>query len=179
MSTAVAQKIEAQQTYSQPIVMPSLSIRLPNNIGFKIGQLVLTAAFIGMFVAAVHPDIRAMVRGSVLKDFRNVVSTATGDLRGDGTQLTVVKVKTRATLSLEIYDTLKDGSSKLIQKIPLEDSKDGYFNFNGSSTNLAIDDFDGNGRAEILAPTFDQNLVGHLSVYRYNSQAQTFQRIVN
>ena len=55
----------------------------------------------------------------------------------------------------------------LIASTKLPDKKDGYFTFNGDVTNLAVDDIDNDKKSEILATTFDNDLVAHLNVYRY------------
>jgi hypothetical protein len=148
-------------------------------------KLVLTftrVGLIGLFalaiLAALHPDVRSEARGLFIRDYRTIVSTAKSDLFGAQSSVTIVKVKTREALALEIYEAAEDGTSRLIQKITLPDAKDGYFNFNGQATNLAVDDIDGDGRPEILAPSFDQNLVGRLNVYQFNPETKNFYRIV-
>lgn len=141
--------------------------------GARAGLILIFSA---MLIAALHPDLRASFRSSMLADFRTVVSTAHGDLLGDGHALTVAKVRTRDAMFIEIYQPLDDGGQKLVERIELPDKKDGYFNFNGQATNLALDDVDGDGHLEILVPSFDQNLVGHLNIYRYDQAAGAFQR---
>ena len=139
-------------------------------------RVLLTLMFGAMLIAALHPEVRSSLRSSVIKDFRMVVSTAHGDLLGNGHELTVAKVRTRDAMYIEVYEPRADGGQRLVERIELPDKKDGYFNFNGQATNLAIDDIDGDGRPEILVPSFDQNLVGHLNIYRYNQGSSTFQR---
>lgn len=129
-----------------------------------------------MMVAALHPDLRSAVRGTFLKDYRMIVSTAHGDLLGDGSDLTVAKVRTRDALFVEIYESSTNGGQRLLERIELLDKRDGYFTFNGQPTNLAIDDIDGDGSPEILVPSFDQNLIGHISIYRYDKNARGFMR---
>lgn len=139
------------------------------------------AALIGlcalMLVTALHPDVRSAVRTSVMGDYRQVVSTASGHLAGDERTFTVAKVKTRDALSLEIFEILGNGQQKLVEKIALADSRDGFFDFNGQATNLAIDDINGDGRPEILAPTFDNNMVGRLNVFDYDTNSKAFARV--
>lgn len=132
--------------------------------------------FAVMLLAALHPEVRSSMRTTLVKDFRMVVSTAHGDLTGSGVALTVAKVKTRDALFIEVYEPRSDGGQHLVERIELADKRDGYFNFNGQATNLAIDDIDGDGRPEILVPTFDHNLVGRLNIYRYNAGSRIFQR---
>jgi hypothetical protein len=145
---------------------------------YKAARAILICLCAIMFVVALHPDVRAEVRDVLSKDHRTVISTATGDLAGDGGLLTVAKVRTRDTLSLEIYQSVKDGSMKMVERIEMPDKRDGYFKFNGEAINLAVDDVDGDGRPEILAPSFDANLVGHLNIYHYDSSSKNFQRMV-
>jgi hypothetical protein len=153
----------------------------------KVSQIFLmTLAAIG-FVAAVHPDVRASVRGSLRADYRTVVSTAKGDLSGTGTLYTVAKVKTRDNIYLEIFQTITEqtesgqaatASQRLVERIEISDARDAFFSFNGQATNLAIDDVNGDGRPEILAPTFDRNLVGRLNVIEYDNNTQGFTKLV-
>lgn len=152
--------------------------RKKSDLFYRFTRFVLTTMFAGMLVVALHPDVRTQVRGTFMKDYRMVVSTAKGKLAGDERLFTVAKVKTRDTLSLEIFEMLDNGSQKLVEKIQMNDLKDGYFSFNGQATNLAIDDIDGDGRPEILAPSFDSNLVGRLNVYNYDQASGNFQRII-
>lgn len=130
------------------------------------------------FVATVHPDIRSEVRSHLRKDFRQVISTVEGDLRGTGSHFTIAKVKTRDNIYLEIFEIIADQAPALIERIQLPDSRDAFFNFNGQATNLAIDDVNGDGRPEILAPTFDRNLVGRLNIFEYNDSSQAFSALV-
>jgi hypothetical protein len=155
------------------------------NSSFTFAKAVISAGRVGlmglcaiMIIAALHPDVRSAMRGTFIKDYRTVVSTAQGNLAGDERVFTVTKIKTSDSLSLEIFETLSNGRQKMVEKIALPDSRDGYFDFNGQATNLAIDDIDGNGQPEILVPTFDNNLVGRLNVYNFDASSKTFQKLI-
>ena len=138
----------------------------------------LIAAFLFSLVSALHPGLRSKIRHVVARDYRSVLSTVHGDLLGDGTDLTVVKVKTRDSMFLEIYSSLADGRTHLVSKLEMADKKDGYFSFNGQAANLALEDVHGEGRLAIIAPSFDQNLVGHLNIFRYNQSSKDLQRVL-
>ena len=144
----------------------------------RISQASLALMAVVAFIAVVHPDVRASVRGTLRADFRTIVSTAQGDLSGTGSLYTVAKVRTRDNIYLEIFENIVNEAPRLVERIELADTRDAFFNFNGQATNLAIDDVDGDGRSEILAPTFDRNLVGHLNVFQYNDATRDFQKIV-
>lgn len=167
---------------------------MPSDRIIRIAHYTLIVLASAAFLSAVVPEVRAGVRGTLLKDFRSVVSTVTGDLSGDGRIFTVAKVKTRNNIYLEIFttvantstDTLVDGHSEtieaaapqLVERIEIPDSRDAFFSFNGQASNLAIDDVDGDGRKEILVPTFDRNLVGRLNVFQYNDSTRGFSRLI-
>lgn len=165
----------ASQVTSSQATAPKISAA-------KLLAIAARTALIGlcgmMMVVALHPDVRSGVRTAVMGDYRQVVSTAQGHLAGDARMFTVAKVKTRDSLSLEIFETVGNGQQKLVEKIALADSRDGFFDFNGQATNLAIDDINGDGRPEILAPTFDNNMVGRLNVYNFDPESNSFQKSI-
>lgn len=153
----------------------------------RAAQVGMTALAVSAMAIVLHPDLRTYARSVVRQDFRTVVSTARGDLTGTGSLYTVAKVKTRDNMYLEIFQTIADGAPQLVERIELADSRDAFFNFNAGegatndktiTSNLAIADIDGDGRPEILAPTFDRNLVGRLNVVRYNDSTNGFSQIV-
>ena len=50
----------------------------------------------------------------------------------------------------------------------------GFFEYRGNSIQLAMSDVDGDGVMEVLAPTFDRQLMAHLNVYYYDSHRNDF-----
>jgi len=156
----------------------------------RVSQSLLTLLAVVGFVAVVHPDVRTSVRSSLRSDFRTVVSTAKGDLSGTGVMFTVAKVKTREIFETVIEQTLdgetesasssasESSATRLVERIEISDARDAFFSFNGQATNLAIDDINGDGRPEILVPTFDRNLVGRLNVFEYNNDTREFSRVI-
>lgn len=153
------------------IAAPRYKFQLTSSVALKGAHIALTTLFVAMLIAALHPEIRSTIRKQLVSYPRTVVSTVTGDLRGDGSVLTVVKVKLENALALEIYDR-ENEMPKLIGRIEIRNAKDGFFNFNGQTANLAIDDINGDGINEVLAPTFDTNMVGHLNVFRFDAGSQ-------
>lgn len=147
-----------------------------NILNFAQGGLVLL--FVATLIAAIHPEARTGIRDSVLSDYRVLVSSARADLGGNGIEYTIAKVKSRTSLFLEVYQNEKDGKTTLVQKIEIPDARDGYFNFDGSATNLALADVDQDGSMEILAPSFDRDLVGRLNIFRFNADAGYIEKVV-
>ncbi|HRK06232.1 MAG TPA: hypothetical protein PLZ57_00565 [Pseudobdellovibrionaceae bacterium] len=140
---------------------------------FVMGGMALIA-----MITVLQPELRQSARGYLVQDYRKIVSTAQADLLGDGSQFTVAKVKTRDNIYLEIFQTLASGAPRLVERIEIPDARDAYFNFNGQASNLAIQDLNGDGRPEILSPSFDRNLVGRLDAFEYQQGLNEFRKVV-
>lgn len=131
----------------------------------------------GMAIVIVStPDLRSVVNKHVKPEFRQVLSTARGDVFGQGNIAQIVKIKTDEGLFVEVYQK-DDSSLKLIEKIKVQHLHDGYFMFNGEASNLVLDDVDGDQAVEILVPSFDENLVAHLNIYSFNKSRNSFVKL--
>ncbi|MCC6276871.1 MAG: hypothetical protein IT289_03020 [Oligoflexia bacterium] len=117
-----------------------------------------------LFVSVLNPNIREAIRTQFTpKHHRTILAVATAPLDKSTKTLQILKVKTEVGLFIEVYD-----NQKLLSSAQLPDHRDGFFTFNGQVTNLAIDDVDNDKTNEILTTSFDQDLVAHLNIYRYN-----------
>jgi hypothetical protein len=142
----------------------------------RIGQL-FALLIPGVFMVAVLNDgARLVIRESLQPEYRKLLSTAFGNVLGNGTPIRVMKVKTREGLFVEIY---RANNYELVQRISLEQKQDGFFTYQGYTTNLVLADVDGDDTPEILAPGYDQNLTAHLNVYRFDRDTQLFHRLTN
>jgi hypothetical protein len=129
-----------------------------------------------MLVATLHEGTRLAIREFLEPEQRILLSTAFGNVLGDGTPVRVMKIKTRDSLVLEIY---KANDYQLIQRISLDQKKDGFFTFHGEATNLVLVDVDGDDIPEILAPGYDHNLSAQLNVYHYDRDTKLFHRLMD
>jgi hypothetical protein len=145
-----------------------------NNNLLKLG---LSALAIVIGIVSLNRDWSRSIRDSLFHQQRTLISTAVGDLLGDGTPVEVAKVKTNDGLLLEVYAPGPQGSRVLLDRINLDQQRDGYFTFNGQLVTLAVDDIDGDHRPEILAPSFDQQLTAHLNVFKYDPLSKSFQKM--
>lgn len=135
----------------------------------SIGLVVLVT------ILVLIPSVRERIRDGLLPGTREILAKAEGDLTGQGDWVSVVKVKTRSDLVLEVYSMdAQKGETRMRARMVLPEKKDGYFQFHGQPTNLALVDLNGDGVLEIVAPTFDENLIPRLRVYRYDPAAQVF-----
>lgn len=142
-----------------------------------------TSAFISIFLSlgftilASVTSIRSWVRDVFINSERSILATADGYLTKNSL-VTVVKVKTADTLSLEIY-TRKPETDQLefLKRIVLPEKRDAHFTFRGNAVNLVLTDLDGDGNLEIITPSFDENLIPRLHVFSYAPETNTFKKM--
>jgi hypothetical protein len=138
--------------------------------------LVFTSALaFALALAAAIPSVRESVQRHFSANGREVLATAEGDLLGDGTNVKVVKIRNVDGIYVEILKMRPNGDGILIDRILLPDKHDGMFNYQGHVTRLAIADINSDGKMELLVPTFDNQLVPHLNVFRYNALLTKFE----
>lgn len=137
--------------------------------------LILTAT---LLAAVLTPSLRLRVQQYLVNPGRDVLATAEGDLLNDGGAAKVVKFRTEEGIFVEIVKHDSDGTSLTVDRILLPDKHDGLFNYQGHITRLAIVDVDEDGKLELLAPTFDNQLVPHLNVFRYNPAIKRFEPVL-
>jgi hypothetical protein len=134
--------------------------------------MILAAAALA---AVLTPSIREQVQAYLSNSGREILATAEGDLLNDSSTTKVIKYRDNQGIWVEILKVADDGKTGLIDRVLLPDKHDGLFNFEGHVTRLAIADIDQDGTMELLAPTFDQQLVPHLNVFRYNKDLKKFE----
>ena len=147
------------------------------NAGIKrwilFGLPALVAVLAGLTAAV--PSWREAVQKGFSRQSREVLATAEGDLLNDGTTTKIIKYQNAEGLFVEIVKPSSTGTTQLIDRILLPDKHDGLFNFQGHVTRLAVADIDNDGKMELIAPTFDNQLVPHLNVFRYNPALGRFE----
>ena len=105
---------------------------------------------------------------------REILATVDGDLLNSGKPVKVIKYKGPESIFSEV---IQPDTGELVARILLPDKHDGLFNLHGRVTRLAIADIDGNGSNVLLAPSFDDQLVPHLNIYRYNPIGKRFEAV--
>ena len=145
------------------------------NLYYKILVSILGFVSLALIIVLSITSWRNHFREFFLNESPMVLSTIQKDYFEDGRTIVFAKVKTTKGLFIHIYEKVSEGFPKSLANIRLPDNTDGFFHYRGQATNLALEDLDGDGRPEILAPTFDVNQVAHLNVYTYNSATEQFE----
>lgn len=138
-----------------------------------MGALALFA--MGMIVVAVVPSLRGRVKDAFLNTERKILSKVDGSLSKEGPKIVVLKIRSGNSLLLEVYDDTPEGLT-IMARLPLYETRDGFVLLQGSATNLALSDVDKDGTLEIVAPTYDDQMIPRLNVFRYNPATKSFDR---
>lgn len=137
---------------------------------------ILAMVAMSLITVAVIPSFRTGIKVFFANPSRNVLAKVTGSVGREGPQVTILKIESNGSLSLEIYNNSNEGQV-LLSKIPLSEARDGYFLLKGNATNLAITDVDSDGNLEVVAPTYDDQMVPRLNIFRYNPMTSSFDRV--
>lgn len=140
-----------------------------------MGVLALIA--VTLVTVAVIPSFRTKIKETFISSDRDVIAKVSGSLSPEGPQVTILKIRSKNSLFLEVYTTKESGSTSLIAKLPLFETRDGYFLLRGNATNLALTDVDKDGNPEVVAPTYDEQMVPRLNIFKYNSTGESFDRM--
>lgn len=147
---------------------------------FKKSELTLMAILaviaMAMISIAVIPSLRTNIKDFFTFSGRIVIAKVSGNLGAQGPQVTILKIQNKGTLGLEIFTDTPEGQI-LMTKIPMTDVRDGYFLHQGNATNLAITDIDKDGNVEIVAPTYDDQMIPRLNIFRYNPLTKSVERV--
>ncbi|HMN68610.1 MAG TPA: hypothetical protein PKC28_08725 [Bdellovibrionales bacterium] len=130
-----------------------------------------------LLAIVVTPKLREGIRQQLIGSGREILATAEGNVLNDGGNAKIIKYRTEEGIFVEILKIDANGGTTLVDRLLLPDRHDGLFNFQGHVTRLAIADVDGDGSFELLAPSFDNQLVPHLNVFRYNAGIGRFEPV--
>ena len=145
---------------------------------FLVGFPALCCLSLMLIAVSFIPETRELIRNLIISQSRVVLAKADADLPKGSGKISVIKVRTADTLAIEIFESDYQGQNlKFVKRTVLPEIRDAYFDFHGQATNLAISDLDSDGHLEILAPTFDENLVPRLNVYKYDAETKDLQRL--
>lgn len=138
--------------------------------------LIIAAVIAAALVATVLiPSLRERAQHYFMHEENEILATAEGDLLNDGSVTKVLKVRSGDGIYVEVLKMKPNGDTTVVDRIVLPDKHDGLFNYQGHVTRLAIADIDNDGKYELLAPTFDNQLVPHLNVFHFNPESGHFE----
>lgn len=138
---------------------------------------VLAVLAMVLLTVAIIPSFRTSVKEIFSSSERSILAKVSGNITAEGPRVTVLKIRSKDTLTLEVYSDDPGQENTLIAKIPLFETKDAYFVVNGNATNLALSDVDNDELMEIVAPTYNEQMVPRLNIFKYNRASKSFDRV--
>lgn len=136
---------------------------------------ILAVVAMTLTTIAVVPSLRTKVKEAFTHEDREILAKVNGRISPDGPELSVLKIKRGGKLSVEVYEVNSSGNV-LLTKLSLFEARDGFVSLKGSATNLALADLDKDGVQEIVAPTYDDQMVPRLNIFKFNESSKTFDR---
>ncbi len=141
---------------------------------------ILKLIFVGLhslsLISVFYPGIRGAIKSAFKGSSRSVLSSVNTKLDSTETEYNILKVRSEGNLFLEIYSTDLVGTISLLEKYQLPDDHDAYFNFGGTMSNLVVADIEKTGLPQIVVPSFDKDLVGHLNVFQFDSGSRSLMK---
>ena len=122
-------------------------------------------------------DLRKVIRSKWKSQKEELLSVVQGDISGNGHFIKVLKFKTKEGIRVEFLKETDSGVRETITSAVIKDPYNGFFEYRGRAIQLGMSDVDGDGIMEVLAPSFDENLIAHLNVYYYDQYAGDFKRL--
>ncbi|MCY4512841.1 MAG: hypothetical protein OXB86_04055 [Bdellovibrionales bacterium] len=86
----------------------------------------------------------------------------------------ILKKRSSGSIYLEFLLKKPDGSFRLINSIDLPGPYNGYYEFGKGTVSLGLLDQNGDGRMEVIAPTFDNFFRPHANIIFYHPKLHQF-----
>lgn len=133
----------------------------------------LVPTLMGLFISlmVLLPSNRKKLLAYIYPAKRNVLATLRFDLKDEEFQ--AVKIQERNDIHIEIYRS-RGGIPELVNKFTASNSRDVFFDFNSSLSNLFTANIDQDEFLEVVVPILDKNLVSRLNVIKYNPGDKSF-----
>lgn len=141
---------------------------------FRWLDICLVVFAILCFVVYLVPALREGLVHLVDPNPRRVISTVSGDLKGDGTKYFVIKIRTPRGLKIEIYEEDEKNGKAKAGEFEFPNAKDTYLNAEGETSNLILKDISGDGVPDIVVPFIDSNMDSQINSYYYNTASGKF-----
>lgn len=109
------------------------------------------------------------------KPIQKTLQRVDGPLIDSDMDIRVLKVKKGNQIYLEFLSKQPSKSYIKINSVLLKGHREAYYEYWGDMISLAIQDADGDGRLDVIAPTFDKFFRPLINVVSYNPKSQKFE----
>lgn len=145
--------------------------------------IVLLLLAVAAAVLSSLPAIQTKTRGLFAKDTRLILAKVNTFYGVDQKEYLILKIKDTSGIQIEIYEVASQSKNQQAQqnfkqRFELLQDSDAYITLDKNTTNLALSDVDKDGQLDILAPSVDRNGNLRLNTYRFNSELNSFEPLV-
>ena len=109
------------------------------------------------------------------KSLRQTLQRVEGPLSGTGIDIRVIKLRQGNKIYLEFLSKQADESYSYINSVQLKGNREAYFDYWGDMQSLLLLDDDGDGRLDVIAPTFDKFFKPQINLVVYNPETLKFE----
>ncbi len=149
-----------------------------NSKPYRIMQISFMALLLITLVIALVPSWREQAQNILWPRERLILAKSQAQINPNGIFVTVVKIKTKMGLFIEIYKSKNvNESMEFWIQFPLEGTQDSFFNFHSQASNLVLTDVDSDGFLDIMAPTYDEQQQARMNIFRFDETLGTFIRM--
>lgn len=140
--------------------------------------LILLALAIGVAILSSLPVVQNKTKSLFSKETRLILARVNAFYGVDQREYLILKIKDSFGLQIEIYEVQDKSQQIFRQKFELTQDSDAYITLDKNTTNLALSDVDKDGQLDILAPSVDRNGNLRLNTYRFDSDLNSFEPLV-
>ena len=119
---------------------------------------------LGISLLLFVPSLRSYLVNSFSPTSTEVLSVL--EMSVNERKVKILKVRRKGKLFVEIYGVPENSNPVLIDRETLTDIKDAHYKFGEGRSNLFLQDVDGEGLPEVIAPTYDKNMQAHLNIFK-------------
>ncbi len=149
-----------------------------NGKPYKIMQIAFVVLLLSTLIVALVPTWRERVQNLLWARERLILAKSQAQVNPQGIFITVVKIKNKQGLFIEIYKSQGiNQSMEFWMQFPLEGTQDSFFNYHNQASNLVLTDVDEDGFIDIMAPTYDEQQQARMNIFRYEDTLGTFVRM--
>lgn len=145
-----------------------------NILRIKAHKKVTASAVIFLLLITYVLSINSAVLFPSLQVDRKVLSTLVFSPTASSPAYQILKVKIRNKIMVEIYKIINEYNYEFVSQIDTGTKYEGYFLLGGSATNLAYINIDDDPMSEIIVPGFDNGLMAHLNVIKFDNSTESF-----
>ena len=141
-----------------------------------VGVFFILSVFVN-FVFIFHPiKGKKWLSKIYKKPLRQTLQKVDGPLIENNMDVRILKVKHEDKIYLEFLSKQVDDSYLKINSVELKGNRDGYFEeYGGKVASLLLLDYNGDGRLDVLAPTFDKFFLPRSNYVVYNKKTGEFE----